>query len=137
MSRVYFVQVGEGLRGPIKIGTAIRVASRIAGMQSGNHQELRLLFDVPFANNRIDGAYAAEASLHRYFAGQRIRSEWFSWSEDLASVIERLREVVPQIHTVDRGAELFHVTRAGARLSVRSAIYESNALLISLAEATR
>ena len=55
---------------PIKVGTAGNPKARIAGMQTGNPQILRLL-------NALPGSEALEFNLHQRMPDARIRGEWF------------------------------------------------------------
>jgi hypothetical protein len=79
---VYFVQEGDE-RGPVKIGFTSKedVNQRMANMATGNSRHLRLL-------GKIRGGRIREKNLHRRFASQRIRGEWFSWSKELAAFIQ-------------------------------------------------
>ena len=79
-SGVYFVQAGWN--GPIKIGFSDDVDKRIAGLQTGNPEELRLLLVVP-------GTMGTEAAMHEQFAAARIRptSEWFNATKELLSFV--------------------------------------------------
>ena len=73
---VYFVRAGS--TGPIKIGVARNVESRLKALQIGNHLELRLVA-VMECRDRAD-AYSKEAQFHKIFKEKRIRGEWFSGS---------------------------------------------------------
>lgn len=66
--RVYFIEAGDG--GPIKIGVAGDVAKRFKALQATNPIPLRLLAI-------IDGGHADERRLHKRFASERLRGEWF------------------------------------------------------------
>lgn len=79
-SGVYFVQAGHW--GPIKIGFSDDVDKRIASLQTGNPEVLRLLLVVP-------GTMATEAKLHEQFASSRIRQsgEWFKTSRQLLEFV--------------------------------------------------
>jgi hypothetical protein len=59
---------------PIKVGVASGVQKRIAGLQTGNPQRLRLLYVLP-------GDYRLEAFLHRRLRRSRVAGEWFDGSE--------------------------------------------------------
>lgn len=67
-SKVYLVR-GE-LTGLYKIGIANDVSRRLAELQSGSPDDLRLV-------SKIDGGRAVEQQLHRRFAALRVRGEWF------------------------------------------------------------
>lgn len=71
---VYFIRAGEN--GPVKIGAAEDVAHRIANLQAGNPEPLKLLREIP-------GGRQTEAALHRRFRHLRIRSEWFEFHPDM------------------------------------------------------
>jgi hypothetical protein len=66
---VYFVQAGED--GPVKIGFATDVASRLNAMRTSNPEELRLVAC-------FIGTYEDERAMHALFAKYRKRGEWFS-----------------------------------------------------------
>jgi hypothetical protein len=70
-----FVYVIQGEQGsPIKIGVAKNVKSRIAGLQTGNPQRLRLLHVLP-------GDGLLERALHQRLRESAIHGEWFGGSE--------------------------------------------------------
>lgn len=69
---VYFIQAGEN--GPVKIGFANHIASRLASLQSCCPETLVLL-------RTVDGNSAIERAYHRQFASQRLRGEWFTFHE--------------------------------------------------------
>lgn len=76
---VYFVQAGED--GLVKIGCASDVASRLATLQTGSPEPLRLL-------GVTAGGKSAESALHRRFAHLRVRGEWFVAAEELLGYIQ-------------------------------------------------
>lgn len=76
---VYFIQAVDG--GPIKIGKAFNVRERLAGLQTGNPKELRIL-------GAMVGDTDVEGKVHKEFAGSRIRGEWFEPSEELYDYIQ-------------------------------------------------
>lgn len=78
---VYFIQSGE--EGPIKIGIARDPESRLAALQTGHHEELRLLA-ITHGGADQEGAY------HMQFAEHRIRGEWFEPHPDILAEIDRL-----------------------------------------------
>lgn len=77
---VYIVQAG-GQNGPVKIGYAAdeSVTSRMRSLQTGSAEILTLLRLIP-------GMAATEAWLHNKFKDNRLRGEWFEFSEDILSV---------------------------------------------------
>lgn len=76
-SVTYFVQQGED--GPIKIGRAVDVASRVARLQTSTPHALRLLGTLPGGDN--------ERKLHERFKHLRMSGEWFKASPDLLSFV--------------------------------------------------
>lgn len=82
---VYFIQCGDE-RGPIKIGYADNVGTRKSKLQNGCPYPLILLHWMV-----VDDHKAIEYALHRRFAAQRMRGEWFEWSADLEATIDELR----------------------------------------------
>lgn len=90
MSYVYFIQAG-GERGPIKIGKAKNVNKRREMLQTGHHERLRVLFEMPCG----DAAYDLEQRFHSLFDDLRIpRSEWFTWSQDIVDLIDSLKQAI-------------------------------------------
>lgn len=71
---VYFIRAGED--GPVKIGTAIDVAQRIAELQIAHYVELILVRTIP-------GNRAHERALHDRFEHLHIRGEWFHFHPDM------------------------------------------------------
>ena len=63
------IQAGEG--GPIKIGKANDLPKRLAGLQTANPSELRVIGWHPGKTYRFEGR------LHTELAAHRIRGEWF------------------------------------------------------------
>ncbi len=79
---VYFIQASKTKH--IKIGTTRGSAKeRMASLQTGSPVKLKLLAE-------IDGDARTEAALHRLFAADRVRGEWFNPSDDLLNYLERL-----------------------------------------------
>lgn len=79
---VYFIQAGEG--GPIKIGFSLNVKARMAGLQTGRTEKLKLLLTLP-------GTKVDEARLHDKFGRFRIQGEWFKPDPAVLKSIEVLR----------------------------------------------
>lgn len=74
VSSVYFIQAGVG--GPIKVGVSVDPISRMAQMQTGMPETLRLLAFIP-------GTRDDERKLHDRLARHRIRGEWFHPHQDV------------------------------------------------------
>ena len=76
---IYFIQCGEN--GPVKIGyTDGDVQARLAQLQTGCPYRLRLLWVY-------DGQDYTEQEIHYRFEGERVRGEWFHFSESLYNFI--------------------------------------------------
>jgi len=72
---VYMVQAGGG---PVKIGHSqtASLVSRLASLQSSNHERLTIL-------RVLDGGYALERSLHQRFKLLWMHGEWFAFHTDM------------------------------------------------------
>lgn len=75
---IYFITAGEGR--PIKIGFSTNVQQRLESLQTGNHEQLVLLAE-------ITGSKRDEILIHRAFASDRVRGEWFARSTTLELLI--------------------------------------------------
>ena len=91
---IYFIQAGDS--GPIKIGRAGSIPTRIASLQVGNPAELKLL-----------GVLPEEKDLHYDFADLALRGEWFSPGDRLLQFIKRyaLNEVPVGWHDIRQAYE--------------------------------
>lgn len=69
-SNLYFIQAEKG--GPIKIGVSIDPKKRLAMIQTGNPDKLRIILLVNNINKLI------EKFIHQELDRFRIRGEWFS-----------------------------------------------------------
>lgn len=74
---IYFIRAGAD--GPVKIGMAGNVASRLRGLQSAHWQTLHLV-------RTLAGGRLAEGRLHRHYAHLSLRGEWFSWDESMMTI---------------------------------------------------
>lgn len=74
---IYFIQAGTN--GPIKIGISRDPVRRLASLQTGHHETLRLLAVM-------EGDDRDEAVMHRRFSCQR--GEWFAPTVELRAFIE-------------------------------------------------
>lgn len=81
---IYFVCTGSG--GPIKIGWSLNPERRLAMLQVGNPERLKLVGAV--AGTRED-----ERRIHEVLAPEHIRGEWFfPNTSDPKVLVERMRE---------------------------------------------
>lgn len=84
---VYFIQAGDG--GPIKIGLAADVQSRLRSLQTSHHAKLALLATAA-GGSKVERAY------HKQFADHRHEGEWFSPHPDILAEIDRLKGIAKQ-----------------------------------------
>ena len=82
MSHVYFIGIEP--EGPIKIGHTTDIDIRLAKLQHASPYLLTVLAVAP-------GGSVAETALHRTFASNRIRGEWFERTPELLSLIADIR----------------------------------------------
>jgi hypothetical protein len=78
-SSVYFAEAGRR----VKIGWSTRVATRLAQLQTGSADPIRLLGTEP-------GGRALERRLHERFASARISGEWFEPTPELLAYVGAL-----------------------------------------------
>lgn len=74
----YIIQAGP--TGPVKIGRADDPEARLASLQTGQAEELRII-------RLVDTPYDCEAAFHERFAAQRLRGEWFRFDADMMTFI--------------------------------------------------
>lgn len=77
---IYFIQAGEN--GPIKIGMALDVYRRLAELQTGHYERLRII-------GLIDGERAQEKLTHSALANFRLNKEWFSAAPEVLEFVSR------------------------------------------------
>lgn len=75
---VYFIRAGNS--GAIKIGMAVNIERRINTLQAGNAFKLQVLALIPC--DCREEALHLEQRIHKFFAKQRIRGEWFQGNID-------------------------------------------------------
>jgi DNA-binding XRE family transcriptional regulator len=73
---VYFI---ANERGHVKIGHSINPKSRLSSLRVSSSEKLTFL-------RIIEGCAGIEAQMHKYFADQHIRGEWFELHEDMLTV---------------------------------------------------
>jgi len=88
---VYLVRAG--IKGPIKIGKAVNVKSRIETLQCGNHEELILMASIELGSEAK--AYNIESQLHNIYRYANIRGEWFRGNIDLKQAESKLGIQMP------------------------------------------
>lgn len=102
-SFVYVVQGESGT--PIKVGVAKDVRARMAGLQCGNPQKLRLLYALP-------GDHELEWQLHRRLHGARIHGEWFG-GEQIPPFLEFVADLARKMYEARNGDVAPHYWQFG------------------------
>lgn len=74
----YIIRAGD--IGPVKIGWADDVPSRLRSLQTGNHETLHVLREV-------DTWWQSEREFHRRFTSHRLRGEWFTFHPEMLTFI--------------------------------------------------
>lgn len=95
---IYFVQAVTG--GPIKIGVASNVYTRLKGIQTGSPVKLQIIAFVPDDDPRF-----LEGLLHERFAQFRLEGEWFQEHEALTELVKKAERRYPletYLHAVVR-----------------------------------
>lgn len=93
---IYVVQAGEGA---IKIGITNNVWTRLAGLQTGNPELLKLLYYLTCPS--IEVAYRIESVLHKRYGTRRLAGEWFNVKPGrVLADIEFVRAISPYLDDV-------------------------------------
>lgn len=95
---VYFIQAGEN--GPVKIGVAKHVQRRMAFLQTGNHERLSLIREVP-------GDRYEESLYHQHFGNLRLHHEWFTYCPTMLTFAVTVSAVKGKRFGVDRNQRYF------------------------------
>lgn len=101
MNGAHIYVIGNEWSGPVKIGVAVNPEKRADTLQSGNHAELRVLWQ----SGRIAEPYAVEKALHLHYAEWLLRGEWFH---------------VPNFTAEEIAAAVDEAIASGARSNVRT-----------------
>lgn len=84
---VYLIQAASTPEGPVKIGWADEAPlERLRALQTGFWEELKII-------RLMDGPRALEGWLHQFFSEQRIRGEWFRFTEAMLYITQD--DVIP------------------------------------------
>lgn len=94
---VYFIKP-KHRNGPIKVGYAKNLASRLSALQIGYFEELEI-----YAAVESDNARALEQRLHRKLRRWRVRGEWFAGCEEVYSAILELDGLFTPLGTYRNG----------------------------------
>ena len=81
---IYFIQAGND--GPIKIGYAQNSSARRRELQTGNHEELNLITEIPGGKDRED-------TIHNDLRSYRYRGEWFRATSAVLAYIDKVAQV--------------------------------------------
>ena len=85
--KVYFIQ--SGIKGPIKIGVANNVESRLKFLQTGCPEKLSLIIEIICKSRKH--AFEIEKQLHKRFGFLRLNGEWFK--PRIKGMISQIREI--------------------------------------------
>ena len=92
--RVYAVQAGED--GPLKIGIAACVRSRVRDLQCSSHHHLTVV-------DEFEGSRGVELALHRHLRSHRIRGEWFNRHPEVMKALSIARQGgAPALHAATK-----------------------------------
>ena len=80
---VYFIRSQRG--GPVKIGIACCVDSRVASLQTAHPYPLEVVATIPH------GGRPKERELHKRFGNYRLNGEWFEWSAEMEEFINGIK----------------------------------------------
>lgn len=72
---VYLIQAGKSPTSPIKVGYSSDPEKRMARLQTGNHEKLRLILKIKCVS--VSHARRLERDIHRILGDQNIALEWF------------------------------------------------------------
>lgn len=101
--RTAFVYLIGADAGPIKIGHASNLKTRLHSLQIGNWEPLSVLHSVTVP---LFTAQGAEAAMHKRFADYRVRGEWFS--APLAMLKPALDAIAHEAQAADAANDTFH-----------------------------
>jgi hypothetical protein len=119
MRVVYFLRSGEF----VKIGTTMRLASRIEAIRTSAAHGIELL-------GAVRGDYSTERSWHSRFAHLHARGEWFTAAPDLLESIRTAPDLVPNDEALladpdDEKSEHVHLRVPRALLNRADALLEN------------
>lgn len=80
---VYFIRSQRD--GPVKIGIARCVDSRLASLQTAHPYPLEVVATIP------RGGRPKERELHKRFADYRLNGEWFEWSDEMEAFVNGIK----------------------------------------------
>jgi len=114
---IYIIQHEHG---PVKIGHSKDPESRCKSLQTSTPYKLKLM-------NTFPGNMQDETHIHRYFAKNKIRGEWFNLTDEIANLMgadclpdhlkARKIEVLPK-RTAESYKELVVCTKKGKEFTV-------------------
>ena len=79
---VYFIQAGDN--GPIKIGTSSVPEMHIDRLQQGNHEELRLIAEIP-------GERSLEKKVRADLKAFELGRKWFHATDEVLNYIKKIQ----------------------------------------------
>lgn len=127
----YIIQAGP--TGPVKIGRADDPNARLATLQTGQPEELRII-------RIVDTPYECEGAFHARFADLRIRGEWFRFDSEMMTFVppapaaEALSDIVSRAREESRTevAELVETIWHSYRWKTRREIAKQVATLLKI-----
>ena len=78
--RRYYVYLIQSASGAVKIGISYDPRSRLATLQTGNHEKLAMVYGLEVRTQRI--AKALESVLHERYRKHQLTNEWYRVSPD-------------------------------------------------------
>lgn len=119
--RVYFIECDYGDR-PIKIGVSRDPKIRLSDHQVSCPWDLRIMHTTP-------GSFEDEHALHRRFAADLIRGEWFMASPSLLRLVLESKRAAALLCSPDRSDEIDGLARAATSgsQSMRDVIFAMRA----------
>ena len=113
----------------VKIGYSSRPSERLQALRTASATDLVIEVVLP-------GQGAEEAALHRRFAEQRLRGEWFVWSGPVAEFVAAL-PAPPRRYVEELEREAYHVPSRGGFASVAELIADPDQLIDASAHLRR
>lgn len=104
---IYFIKSGDN--GPVKIGYAVNITDRMEQLQTANPEKLEVILSLP-------GTFHKEKEIHEQFKHNRLRGEWFEYSDDLKRYIDEVCDDLilaasPNVYPPPRGITPDNITK--------------------------
>src|SRR5438445_5974418 len=103
---IYFIRAGNG---PVKIGHSHNPNARLAALQSGNYEKLKIIAS-------IDGGHSLEKALHEHFNSKQLSGEWFTLTdEEIGKIIFSILSGVFTWEELPQDEELDEIDRIATK----------------------